>query len=279
MMLSEEMIQTFINEYDVRLTKETLDLYQKSVWNLLTFCDTSLNSITTRDIRNWILHLENNQYTSSTINSRLAGVKLFYKYCVDEEIVKESPAEVVPFLHLKDKLPYYLKMDQLMQLRKLVEGRLEERAVMELLYATGVRIRELVAIKLEDIDWSERIIRIEEGKRKKGRIVLFTRECSEHVKAYVQTKQDSTPFLFTNVLGTKSIPVRTIQRRFEVYEKKLGFRITPHTLRHTFAAHLAKKGMPLECIQTLLGHNMPHQTQLYARLYSHAQKEMYDEWM
>ncbi|MEH6938315.1 tyrosine-type recombinase/integrase [Bacillus sp. JJ664] len=99
------------------------------------------------------------------------------------------------------------------------------------------------------------------------------------LQAYLQMRKDKLTFVFLNSWKNGQVGKRTIQYDFNEYTKHLHFHITPHTLRHTFAAHLAIKGMPLECIQTLLGHNTPHQTQLYARLYAHVRKEIYDEWM
>jgi site-specific recombinase XerD len=134
-------------------------------------------------------------------------------------------------------------------------------------------------MKKEDIIWLERLIHIPKGKRKKARIVLFTKSCEEYLKAYLESRCDDLPFVFLNRYGTRPLGIRAIQKKFKAYQYHLGIPMTPHTLRHTFAAHLAIKGMPLECIQTLLGHIDPHQTHLYARLYSEARKLMYDEWM
>ncbi len=182
--------------------------------------------------------------------------------------------EHIPFPQVEDKLPHYLQKEEFIRLRNLVKEHIDYRAIIELFYATGIRLMELVELKKESINWGERIITIPNGKRKKERIVLFTRECGEHLKAYLEYNQDDKqPFVFANYHP------RSIQLRFNEYSTELGVSFTPHTLRHTFAAHLAIKGMPLECIQVLLGHNGPHQTQLYARLYHEARKEIYDQFM
>jgi len=271
--------QQFMDEFAFRLEDKTLDLHQKAVEQLLDYCGKLFNEITPKDIRKWVLYLETEGYKPVTIKTRLAGVKLFYRYCVEEQSIKESPAASVPFPFVEDSLPKYLEIEQLEQLRKLVEGKVRDRAIIELLYATGIRISELVQMKKEDIDWSERIIHIPRGKRKKGRIVLFTRNCGQYLQKYLDQRSDDLPYLFINNKRTNSICKRFIQYKFNDYKKELGFHVTPHTLRHTFAAHLAMKGMPLECIQVLLGHDTPHQTQVYARLYSHFRKQMYDQLM
>lgn len=283
MISSEECIAKFGKEYSFRLDKRTIDQYQKSVLQFLSYTGKYFKDITTGDVRNWLFYLNENNYKPKTVSTKLCGIKLFYKYCSEEQMINSNPVENVPFPIIMDKLPCYLQFDQLVQLREILKEktieRVKERAIVELLYATGMRISELCALKKEDISWSERTITIQKGKRKKGRIVLFTRYCSEYLQLYLQMRKDNLPFVFLNSWNNGPVGKRTIQYNFNDYAKQLNLHITPHTLRHTFAAHLAIKGMPLECIQTLLGHNTPHQTQLYARLYAHARKEKYDEWM
>ncbi|MCR8847765.1 tyrosine-type recombinase/integrase [Rossellomorea sp. SC111] len=279
MISSEECIQNFILEYSFRLNEKTIDLYQKAVRQLFNHCEKVFNEVSTKEIRNWINYLDDNDYKPATINSKLFGIKLFYKYCAEEGLISSNPAVAISLLELEDSLPHYLQVEQLMQLRKMVEGNTKERAIIEVLYSTGIRLGELISLRKENINWSERLINIENGKRKKGRIVLFTNMCAEHLKIYLHQRKDDLPYVFTNATSSGPVVKRSIQSKFETYEKNLGIRLTPHTLRHTFAAHLAQKGMPIECIQVLLGHISPYQTQIYARLYSHARKMMYDEWM
>lgn len=280
MITSELCIQNFKNEYRFRLKEETSNLYELAMKQLLSYCEKPFNKITAGDIRSWMLYLETiGGYKPRTVKCKLAGLKLFYKYCTEEELMERNPAESIPFPEIEDRLPYYLEQEHLEKLRRLVEGRLQERAIIELLFATGIRISELAAMKKEDIVWSERIIHIPEGKRKKGRIVCFSRMCGEHLKAYLEEREDNLPYVFLNKTKKGPLNIRTTNLDFENYARQLGFHLTPHTLRHTFAAHLARKGMQLQGIQLLLGHNGPHQTKLYARLYNHARKQMYDELM
>ena len=278
-MTSEVCIQHFRDGYKHRLSERTINLYVKAIRQMLEHCQKPFDGVTNKDIRNWVLHLDENGWKPVTVNSKLYGLKLFYRYAVEEKLVNHNPMDSILFPEINETLPRYLEVKELALLRKHVEGRITERAVIEVLYVTGMRISELAAMKKEDISWSERIILIREGKRKKERIVLFTNICEEHLKKYLNQRKDELPYVFVNTSGTGPICFRTIQKKFKRYERELGFRMTPHTLRHTFAAHLAAKGMPIEGIQTLLGHVSPQQTHLYARLYSHARKQKYDEWM
>lgn len=279
MVTSVACIQKFREEFRFRLAAETINQYELAVKQLLNCCKKPFDEITSRDIRSWMLQLDSSGYKAVTVKTKLAGIKLFYRYCLEEELRKDNPVELVPFPFVEEPLPRYLQTEELEKLRMFVKERSQERALIEVLYATGIRVGELAGMKKEDINWPERIIHIPNGKRKKARIVLFTRSCKEHLEAYLDEREDDLPFAFINTTKSGPVCIRTVQLIFETYTKHLGIRLTPHTLRHTFAAHLALKGMPLDCIQVLLGHEGPHQTQLYARLYSHARKQKYDEWM
>lgn len=278
---SEVSINRFIIDNQFRLDLESLKRYQCAVRQFLQYTGKPLRDINRSDIRCWLRYLKEKGYSPWTIWSKLTGLKSFFKYCLEEDFTDKNPAAEIPYPRVGEKLPYYLTKGQLNMIRRLLEGRLQERAIFEMLYATGVRISELCAMEKEDIDWSERTIHIPDGKWKKGRIVLFTQESAEHLRAYLASRTDDLPYVFLSLRHKdRAIHPDTIgQWLFKKYSNSLGFKVTPHTIRHTFAAHLAQKGMPLDCIQVLLGHEDPQQTQYYARLYNHARKEKYDEFM
>jgi len=275
----KEILEKFEEDHQFRLSSKTLKAYLFAVNQLLTFTEEPFDKISKRDIRKWMKQLSENGYKTNSIKNRLIALKTFYKYCSEEEFIKESPAETFPFPKTMETIPRYLTREQIIQLRKLVEGNVMERALIEVLYATGVRISELRAMKKADINWSDRSILIPEGKGKKGRIVLFNPTCEEYLKAYLYSRTDNLPYVFVNKRSDMPIYINGVNKRFRYYSKQLGFYLSPHMLRHTFAAHLAQKGMPQSSIQTLLGHDHLHTTEIYTRLYNHARKEMYDEWM
>lgn len=278
-MNSELYIQKFMEDHRFQLDKKTIELYKSVVKQFLVYSKKPLEEITRRDIKGWMNHLYKKGYKVCTIYSKIIGVKKFFQYCMEEAFINKDPAKDIALPHIEENIPHYLTLEQLNQLRSHVAGRKEERAIIEVLYSTGMRISEMAAIKKGDIHWEERMISIPNGKGKKERIVLFTRECAEHLRAYLEERQDDLPYVFINKRKNQHICVRTVQYKFDDYSEVLQFKLSPHTLRHTFAAHLARKGMKLECIQELLGHEGPQQARLYAKLYDHARKEMYDEWM
>lgn len=279
MLKSKEFINQFLDDYSHKLSHNTLRGYKTALEQLLDFCGKSYDDISKREIRNWLMSLEEKGCKPNTINYKLKAIRLFYKYCVEEEYMSDNPVESIPDSKVEEKLTYYLSYEQLTLLKSICKEDLRFRAVIEVLYSTGMRISELANMKLNDINWTERMIIIPEGKGKKARSVFFTRECAEHLKAYLRTRSDNLSFVFINRFETTTIGTRMIVRGFKNYRKELGFYVSPHTLRHTFAAHLVMKGMPLVSIQTLLGHDDPRTTQTYSRLFGQAQKDMYDQWL
>ena len=279
-MSQEESVREFILDSQFRLDPKSLKKYKYIVCQFLAYAGKPLPAITKSDIRAWLGHLKEKGYKPNTLASSLTGLRTFFKYCVEEGLTHQNPAAEIPIPRVGEKLPYYLTLEQLNMFRRLLEGRLMDRAILELLYSTGVRISEMCAMNKEDFDWSERTILIPNGKWKKGRIVHFTLECGEHLKSYLDSRTDDLPYVFL-ALRMKDRPLHrsTVGMHYRYYAKTLEFKVTPHTLRHTFAAHLAQKGMPLNCIQNLLGHIDPNQTRTYARLYNQARKGKYDEIM
>lgn len=277
------MLKDYIEQFKIdnqfRLSPVTMRDYQYDIRQLLEHMGKPFQDITRKDVRNWLMLLEEKGYQPLTIYTKLIGVKAFYKYCLEEGQIATNPVARIPYPKIPDKIPIYLTKSQLVQLRECVQHSLLERAIVEMLVATGIRKSELVAMKKEDINETERSIHIPDGKGNQGRIVLISLESLEYVTAYLQSRTDALPYVFVNRLATNRIRHQKINENFQAYSERLGFRVHPHMLRHTFAAHLAAKGMPGECIQQLLGHIRPATTQLYARLYNHARKEMYDKWM
>ena len=280
-MKMEECVNRYEWDYQVRLNPKTIEIYTRSVRQLFAYSGKQLDTVTKQDIRDWLGDLADNNYKPYTICNKILGLRAFFKYCEEEGYIHSNPAATIPFPRLEEKLPSYLTVKQLAELKRLVKDRRPvERIIVELLCTTGLRIGELLSMRREDIHWSERMIHVPKGKGKKGRVVLFTKECEVHFQAFLENQDQAKPHVFQGLRQKdKLIHPCLVAGWFQAYAKLLGFRVTPHMLRHTFAAHLAMKGMPLVYIQTLLGHEEPNQTRVYAKLYNHARKTTYDEFM
>lgn len=200
----------------------------------------------------------------NSIYLKLAALKSFYKYCIEENTVTNNPTLITYTTKREDSLPYYLTKSEFKRLLELTKNDVKEQTIVETLYFTGVRISELLNIKLVDVNWEKQQISIRQGKRDRNRYVLFTDGYAERLKIYLDLRQEDSEFLFSNQRGEMLSP-NFVEKRFQAYSKALEFKVTPHTMRHTFAAHLAQKNVPQIYIQDLLGLVTYNRTRIYTR--------------
>ncbi|GEL78672.1 site-specific tyrosine recombinase/integron integrase [Tenuibacillus multivorans] len=276
-MTNQTIIQRFLDDHHARFSRETSRSYQLSLKQFFANCSKDYDAVKASDIRSWLASMEEQGLKPRTIHTKLVGLKSFYQYCKEENRLKKDPTMTVHTPKKDDVLPYYLSRRQVALLQELTKKNVRDRAIVEALYATGVRISELLNIRLDDVKWETRQIWIRKGKGNKERFVLFTHDCAERLKTYLHHRQDESIYLFTNGRGG-SLSSVTTERRFQEFAKELGFKVTPHTMRHTFAAHLAEKQMPQSYIQELLGHVNINSTRIYTRLMEHARKKQYDRY-
>lgn len=240
-------------------------------------------------IRNHISHLSSKKGLSkATIARKLASLRSFFKHLVKHKIIETNPASFVRTPRLDKKLPVYLETDEM---EALIEAPpktgfrgIRDKAILEVLYSTGVRVSELVSLTYSSIDMKEGIAKVN-GKGKKQRIAILGPYAVEALKNYfvsAETKfkmsfKDSSS-VFLNRSGT-CLTTRSVRRLLKKHIAKAGLdsRITPHSLRHTFATHLLTHGADLRIIQELLGHENLSTTQIYTHLAPHELKEVYDK--
>lgn len=276
--MNQLIFESFLEEHKARFSSETIRSYRVALTQFFSFCSKKYDEVKGKDIRKWIVYMQEKQELKPrSVLLKLAAIKSFYKYCAEEELVMINPTKFVEPPKKDDSLPYYLSRRQVALLQELTKDDLRDRAIVETLYATGVRVSELLQIKLEDIKWESRQIWIRKGKGNKERFVLFTHDCAERLKAYLKQSKYESEYLFPNNRGGHLSRV-FVEQRFKLFSKALGFKVVPHTMRHTFAAHLAEKGMPQSYIQELLGHVDINSTRIYTRLTDTARKKQYDRF-
>ncbi|WOV88043.1 tyrosine-type recombinase/integrase [Sporosarcina oncorhynchi] len=275
--MNKEVIQLFFNDNKNRFSPETVRAYNIALTQFFSWCEKNYGAVKTKDIRDWMSYLTDDGLKPRSVELKLTAVKSFYNYCMEENILEKNPAQRVRTPKKEDSLPYYLDKRQLALFQELLKDNLRDRAILETLYATGVRISELLNIRLEDIKWDTRQIWIRKGKGNKERFVLFTHDCAERLKPYLDQRSFNSEYLFSNNRG-EPLSRDLVELLFREYSAILGFRVTPHTMRHTFAAHLAEKGMTFTYIQELLGHANINSTRIYTRLMNHARKKKYDQF-
>lgn len=242
-------------------------------------------------IREWMasLHADNKKKTS--IARKLASLRTFFQFLVREGIQENNPAKLVATPKIERKLPNHLSMEDAVRFIESPDlendlGR-RDRAILEFLYATGMRVGELVNLNLKDIDFREKLVRVT-GKRKKQRILPFGEPALQSLMFYLNetrptflnncpptTRDEQAVFL--NYQGTR-ITTRSVGRMIDKYIKQVAdiHDISPHSLRHSFATHLLDSGADLRDIQELLGHARLSTTQIYTHVSMEKLIEVYD---
>lgn len=272
-----EAQQAFFNDHQARFSPETIRGYRIALTQFFVFCEKNYEEVKATDIRAWLAHLEEKGLKPRSIHLKLAALKSFYNYCMEESKVKKNPTLTISSPKIDDSLPYYLSKREIALLQELTRLEPRNRAIVDTLYATGVRISELLQVKLVDVKWDTRQIWIRKGKGNKERFVLFTHDCEERLKTYLEQRENESVYLISNYWG-KPLSRGFVEQQFQFFSEVLGFRVRPHTMRHTFAAHLAEKNMPQSYIQELLGHVNINSTRIYTRLMEHARKKKYDQY-
>jgi integrase/recombinase XerC len=242
-------------------------------------------------IREWLATLHSDQKKKTSIARKLAALRTWFQFLVREGVVESNPAKIVATPRKEKKLPKHLSVEDAIRFIETPDMETDfgkrDRAILELLYATGVRVAELVNINLRDVDFKNKLLRVF-GKRRKERIVPFGDPAARALKDYLGvrekflrnapvTKRDAQP-LILNYQGTR-MSTRSVGRLIEKYIKLCAgiHDISPHALRHSFATHLLDSGADLRDIQELLGHARLSTTQIYTHVSMEKLIEVYDK--
>ncbi len=240
-------------------------------------------------IREYLGHLYEQKLQKSSMARKISAIRSLCKFLCREGFLEQNPGKLVRLPKVPKKVPSYLTVEDVVRLiespdlSRPLETR--DRAILELLYACGVRVSELSGLNVEDVNFKEAFILVR-GKGRKERIVPFGRHCLNALQAYLQERsfpgvrfagKHPTP-LFLNHLGTR-LTSRSVARLIEKYVQRCGLnqKVSPHALRHSFATHLLNSGADLRSIQELLGHQNLSTTQKYTHLSVGHLMEQYDK--
>lgn len=230
------------------------------------------------DVRAYLSDLNKKQYARRTIARRISALRSFYKYLVRENVLEYSPLVKIHSPKLDKKLPAFLDEIEISELLELPDSKplgIRDRAVLEMLYATGCRVSELVGLTLERVDIGNRFVMLL-GKGNKERLVPIGHTCCAALQQYYLTRellmikyQQAHDFIFVNNRGG-ALTDRSVRRILEKYINMLALHkhVSPHTIRHTFATHLLEHGADLRSVQELLGHANLSTTQIYTHITS-----------
>ncbi len=262
----------------------TINSYKKDLNLFKDYCNNiDIKLIDYNFLRKYLQFLHDKKYTASSISRHISSLKSFFKYLTKNEFIKDNPCLLITNPKVEKKLPNYINYNDLEILftvpnKNDVLG-LRNLLILELLYSCGIRVSELVNIKISDIDFSNKRILIL-GKGKKERFVLYGKVCSKLLDEYLIKSRSklnkNNEYLLLNKFGNK-ITDRAIRMIIDDIVKKssLKLNISPHTLRHTFATHLLNEGADLKIVQELLGHENIATTGIYTHVSNERLRKVY----
>jgi len=282
----KEHIDNFIRYLEIQkgASQHTLRAYKRDLEEFSAFVKKRPEEIELIDVRGFIARQIKDGLNKATAGRRLASVRSFLSFLKKEGYVKSNPAKLVPTPKTQRLLPKFLTVDDIFSLVEkpgnigFIHAR--DRAILELLYSSGLRVSEVAGLNVEDINTKEGLVKVR-GKGKKERILPVGSKAIDAMKSYLVEKillKKKDRAMFLNRRGIK-LSERGIRRIVVKYAKMVGIsgQIGPHTLRHTFASHLLQSGADLRVIQELLGHSSLSTTQKYTHLDVTHLMDIYDK--
>lgn len=288
------MIDTYINEFteyliiDKKYSENTIKAYNNDLKKFKNFIkNKTINNIDENSIKDYLKYLNKENNDTKTISHNISTLRSFYKFLLIEKKVNKNPMEYIELPKTKKSLPKTLsieEIDKLLDINLTDAFSFRNKAMLELMYSSGLRVSELINVKIHDIDVSNCIIRIM-GKGSKERIVPLGDYAIRYIELYLKEyrekliKKELNDYLFLNNHGNKM----TRQGFFKILkqiakEKNIKTEFSPHTLRHSFATHLLNGGADLRSIQEMLGHSDISTTQIYTHVSKEKLKENYNNF-
>ncbi|MBO8128858.1 MAG: site-specific tyrosine recombinase XerD [Peptococcaceae bacterium] len=268
------------------LSYNTVLAYERDIKSYLAYLSTqNLSQADSMAIIRYLQELRNNGKTSTTIARHLSAIKCFLHYLADEKIMTSNPAAAISSPRLNQKLPDVLSEREISLLLNAPSLKtplsIRNRAILEMLYGTGIRVSELVNLQTTDLNLEKGLLKCK-GKGARERMIPLGTFAAQYTGIYLKRSRPvlmtgSTKILFLNRRG-RALTRQTVWRIIKKYTRKAGIvkKVTPHTLRHSFATHLLANGADLRAVQEMLGHADIVTTQIYTHLTHSHLREVYD---
>ena len=271
-------------KYNKNYSDNTITSYEEDIVEYLEYLEReclSLYDVKYSDIRFLLEYYDSKKMKSTSIRRKISSLKGFYKYLCRNGKTIDNPFSYVTLPKKEKKLPQYLNYNEMIEIFDVIDTTtllgLRNRLIMEMLYATGIRVSELVNIKINDIDINNRSIMVT-GKGDKSRIVFFNDTCKKILKKYLSESSEirKTDYLIINGHGNNITTrgIRLILNKI-INETSIIKHVHPHILRHTFATHLLNNGCDLLTVQELLGHSSISTTGIYTHVTTEHVKDVY----
>lgn len=286
----EKAIDSFVSYlHDVKNTSNNTEMsYRRDLEKVRQFMKgrgiRDVREITAQDLNSYVFYLKEKDFKAATISRNIASIKAFYHFLCKEGIVTEDISEGLKAPKIEKKMPEILSMEEVVCLLEQPKGNtpkeIRDKAMLELLYATGIRVTELITLRLSDINLQMGVIVCRDSS--KERIIPFGSEARKALVKYLEHAREEmiddpeSEYLFANCSG-QPMSRQGFWKLIKFYSKKAGIRtdITPYTLRHSFAAHLVENGADLRSVQEMLGHSDISTTQVYANINHNRIREVY----
>lgn len=258
-------------------SENTVQSYRRDLMQMITYLEEKeireAAKVTKTSLHGYILHMEEQGKAATTISRMMAAMKAFFNYECMQACIRRNPAESLHAPKVEKKAPMVLSVDQVSALLAQPSGQtpkeIRDKAMLALLYATGIRVSELIGIQMEDINMNIGFLVCRDGERE--RMIPFGRSAKAALEEYLEHARNEllrgkgSDYFFVNCTGG-AMSRQGFWKIIKYYGEKAGIEedITPHTLRHSFAAHLIARGADMRAVQTILGHSDMATTQMYA---------------
>lgn len=286
----QDTIKDYINYIYIekKLSKNTKEAYEKDLILFANFLNNkSILSITTNDIKNYIKYLNDTGGKDKTIARKIVSIRTFFDYLMKEKLISINPCEKIETPKIRKTLPKTLNEKEVLKLLSIKPKTAKEyrnKAMIELMYATGLRVSELVNLEINDINLIDDYVRVY-GKGKKERIIPMADITVEIMDEYINVYRNSllkgylTDKVFISSYG-KGITRQGFFKIIKKQAKEVGIEkdFSPHTLRHSFATHLLENGADLRSIGEMLGHENIKTTQIYTHLSNSKKRKDYEDY-
>lgn len=287
-------MNTYVKEYTSFMTDirhkslNTVESYKRDVTQYISYLDgtgvTDISSTTKTTVLSYLLYLQKEGRASSTVSRTLASLRSYYLFMMQNGVVKSNPISNLEAPHVEKKIPKILsgeEVELLLEQPKNCDNKgIRDKAMLELLYATGIRVSELINLDVSDVNVPMSFVRCKGGK--KERIIPMGHQAKDALENYINNvrkymvKDENETALFVNCSGAR-LSRQGFWKLIKYYQHIAGIEtdITPHTLRHSFAAHLLENGADLHSIQEMMGHADISSTQVYSRMMNSKIKDVY----
>ena len=290
-------MNTYVKEYTSFMTDirhkslNTVESYKRDVTQYISYLDgtgvTDISSTTKTTVLSYLLYLQKEGRASSTVSRTLASLRSYYLFMMQNGVVKSNPTSNLEAPHVEKKIPKILSGEEvellfffLEQPKNCDNKGIRDKAMLELLYATGIRVSELINLDVSDVNVPMSFVRCKGGK--KERIIPMGHQAKDALENYINNvrkymvKDENETALFVNCSGAR-LSRQGFWKLIKYYQHIAGIEtdITPHTLRHSFAAHLLENGADLHSIQEMMGHADISSTQVYSRMMNSKIKDVY----